>query len=121
MFLVFTALNVVTLNHFSKLPLLVVHYIDHHERDHGIDFMTFLDMHYFGHDANDHDETEDSKLPLKSFNLNSLQPLTLFPSGVSIVFHPHFYPIIRQTFVGVDPSIPSQVLSSLFRPPRIAG
>lgn len=116
--LVFTALNVVSVNQFSKLPLLIYHYIDHLHRDQNVTFAAFIDMHYLGHDINDNDEKQDSQLPLKSFSPNHIQ-VYIFPdptafSGQESVF----YITPQKEFFDRDKFAPTQVISCLFRPPK---
>ena len=118
--LIFLALNVVSFNQFSKLPLLVAHYIDHWELDHSIGLGTFLDMHYLGHDINDHDDKKDKELPFKSFTLNSFQVFTLPACEMNFVIHPQFAPASIKRFIRGDQFVPTQVISNLFRPPRLA-
>jgi len=117
--LYFTAFNVVSLNQFSKLPLLVAHFVDHWERDHNIGLGDFLDMHYFGHDINDHDDTKDQELPFKSFSLSSIQVFTLPECGLNIVIQPDFILSVDKPVIAGDQFGLTQVMASLFRPPRV--
>ena len=117
---VFTAFNVVSLNQFSKLPLLIAHFIDHWERDHNVGLVDFLDMHYFGHDINDHDDKKDRELPFKSFSFNNIQVFTVPESELNIVIHRNFIPAIDKPIIASDQFVPTQVMSSLFRPPRVS-
>jgi hypothetical protein len=117
--IVFTAFNVVSLNQFSKLPLLVAHYMDHWQRDNTIGLGAFLDMHYFGHDINDHDEKKDKELPFKSFTINSIQVFTVPETDINFVIHPCFSPSVKEPFTATNQFVPNGVMSSLFRPPRV--
>lgn len=117
MILVFTALNTVTLNQFSKLPLLVVHYIDHWQRNHEVSIADFLDMHYGGHDINDKDDEQDKQLPLKSFSPTAIHAYTV-PENESFVLSPPFFSIVKNTPLVRSLFFPKQVASCLFRPPR---
>lgn len=117
--IVFTAFNVVSLNQFSKLPLLVAHYMDHWQRDHTIGMGAFLDMHYFGHDINDHDEKKDKELPFKSFTMSSFQVFTVPEHEMNFVIHPYFSTSVKELCTTADQFVPNGVISSLFRPPRV--
>ncbi len=117
---VFTAFNVVSLNQFSKLPLLFAHFVDHWERDHKVGLVDFLDMHYFGHDINDHDDKKDKELPFKSFSFNSIQVFTFPENELNVVVHRNFISFINKPILAGEQFVPTQVMSSLFRPPRIS-
>lgn len=117
--IVFTAFNVVSLNQFSKLPLLVAHFVDHWERDHNVGLVDFLDMHYFGHDINDHDDKKDKDLPFKSFSFNSIQVFTVPDNELNIVIHRDFFPMVDKAIIAGNQFVPGQTISSLFRPPRV--
>lgn len=117
---VFTAFNVVSLNQFSKLPLLVAHFVDHWERDHKVGLVDFLDMHYFGHDINDHDDKKDRELPFKSFSFNSIQVFTVPENELNVVIYQNFTPSAGKPIMTGDQFVPTQVMSSLFRPPRVS-
>jgi hypothetical protein len=117
---VFTAFNVVSFNQFSKLPLLVAHFVDHWERDHKVGLVDFLDMHYFGHDINDHDDRKDKELPFKSFSSNSIQVFTVPENELNVVIHRDFVSSVDKPIIAGDQFVPTQVMSSLFRPPRVS-
>ncbi len=117
---VFTAFNVVSLNQFSKLPLLVAHFVDHWERDHNVGLVDFLDMHYLGHDINDHDDKKDKELPFKSFSFNTIQVFTVPEHEINVVIHRNFFQSIDKPIIAGNQFVPTQVMSSLFRPPRVS-
>ncbi len=51
-----------------KLPLLIVHFLNHKEHNNKITFADFIVMHYvLADDGVDSDTAEDKKLPFKSF------------------------------------------------------
>lgn len=51
-----------------KTPQLFLHFIQHQKLNAEINFIAFMDMHYFGHDLNDNDDDEDMKLPFKKID-----------------------------------------------------
>jgi hypothetical protein len=116
--LVFMAFNVISLNEFSKLPLLIYHYIDHLHRDHNITLAAFIDMHYMGHDIDDNDDKQDSQLPLKSLSQNCVQAY-IFPSAPVYVEQESLsYYTPPKVFFERQRFAPTQVISCLFRPPK---
>ncbi len=116
---VLTALNVVTLNQFTKTPLLVVHFLDHLHRDHKMNICDFMQMHYFGDDINDNDHQQDKQLPLKDFNLNYTFEVTLPPDFLKFT--------AEQINFNSKSSFPlfgmiqfrSSFISRLYRPPQL--
>lgn len=116
----FTAFNVVSLNQFSKLPLLIAHYVDHWERDHNIGLGAFIDMHYLGHDIKDNDDKKDKELPFKTVSLNSIEVFTVPAHEIAFIIHPEFIASGNEPFFTKDQFIPTQAMSSLFRPPRVS-
>ncbi len=71
-FLVLYSFTQTPLYHLSGLPVLVQHYQEHTQKPENlnkeISFADFLELHYFGSEANLHPEHQ--QLPFKSINLN---------------------------------------------------
>ena len=117
--IVFTALNVVTLNQLTKTPLLIIHYIDHLQRNDNISFGDFIQMHYFENDTNDNDDQQDKQLPLKDFDLNytiviALPPDFLNFNSLPLIFKSEStFPLCRAK------RLASTFISGTYRPPRI--
>lgn len=96
----FTTLNVATLNQFPRIAMLIVHFMEHQERDNKITLADFLNMHYMGHDANDGDDQKDAQLPFKSLSALSMVQFT-YPTPIEITLsnldflaeinHSHFW------------------------------
>jgi len=57
-----------TVREVLKTPQIFLHFMHHHQLDADVGFVDFLDMHYFGHDLDDHDDDEDMKLPFKKMD-----------------------------------------------------
>jgi hypothetical protein len=53
-----------------KIPTLLVHYVEHKEKDVSVSFLDFLSMHYGGTDLNDGDNDRDMQLPFKKLTQN---------------------------------------------------
>ena len=114
--IVFTALNIVTLNNFSRLPVVFIHFAEHLEENKSITLLGFLSMHYNGSDAVDSDDEKDKQLPFKSpasgHIISFMHPA---PVAVHLTIQHVAVPFPPAAFV---PSfVPTEVHASLFRPP----
>ncbi|MBE2289412.1 MAG: hypothetical protein IAE95_07655 [Chitinophagaceae bacterium] len=114
--IVFTAFNIVTLNNFSRLPVIFIHFAEHLEKNHSITLVGFLTMHYNGSDAVDSDDEKDKQLPFKSPASGHILSFT-HPSPVAIEIPGHHFalPALRAEFVPAF--VPKEVYTSLLRPP----
>lgn len=116
--IIVTALNIVTLNQFSKLPVLLVHYTEHQQQNSKITLLEFLSMHYWGADIKDNDEKKDKQLPFKSLSSQNLLSCTQ-PVQFSIILKsPAIIPEPKLS-VFAPSFIPNEVTSSLLRPPIV--
>ncbi len=118
--IVFTMLNMVTLDQFAKLPLFFTHFIEHSKKDHSITLTDFLRMHYTGKDINDNDDEKDKQLPFKNINAQSIQhqymPVARFE------FEPlktAYFPPKEVKMSGHREYILQGASTDLFRPPRV--
>ncbi|WP_147320002.1 hypothetical protein [Chitinophaga silvisoli] len=112
-------LHTISFDQLLKLPVLVMHYIEHRAQDGNLSVMQFLSMHYWGHDNNDNDQDRDDQLPFKKVN--------------STTVHQVFTPLARITYLKVqavsniaikypepdEDRLPNPAASDLFRPPRV--
>ncbi len=113
---VFTMLNIVSLNQFSHLPVILVHYIQHTDKDHNLSFSGFLSMHYLGNDMNDNDEQQDKQLPFKSLSASTILVFTQ-PSNVFITFNAYESRAVKSISQFKNVFFSHNALSSLLRPP----
>jgi len=114
--IVFTALNIVTLNNFSRLPVIFIHFAEHLEKNHSITLLGFLEMHYNSSDAVDSDNEKDKQLPFKNPTSGHISSF-MSPAHVAIEVSGHHIsvPVLLTEFV---PSFaPKEVHTSLLRPP----
>jgi hypothetical protein len=114
--IVFTALNIVTLNNFSRLPVIFIHFAEHLEKNHSITLLGFLSMHYNGSDAVDSDNEKDKQLPFKSPASGHITCFT-HPVHVAIELPGHNFSIPALRAVFVPSFVPKEVHTSLLRPP----
>lgn len=115
--LIVLALYNTPLHQFCKIPLLVHHYQQHHERNSSIGFFQFLNMHYLGHDDDDDDDEEDRQLPFKETNAFVLHQL--FTTGTKSFVIQKITVDISMSFPIDDHSLlPTPHVAELFRPPQ---
>lgn len=56
-----------------KLPELIGHFKAHHDHNHSISFLDFLNMHYGGNDdGTSRDDWEDNQLPFKKIDFHHI-------------------------------------------------
>jgi hypothetical protein len=116
-FLITAALNTVTLNQFSKLPLFVIHYVHHWHNNNDISLLDFIQMHYFGNDQRDNDNEQDKQLPLKSVAIDAFQTFTA-PTIFDILYRSRIAFISTPSASMKDQFIPTGIVADIFRPPK---
>ncbi len=114
--IVFTALNIVTLNNFSRLPVVFIHFAEHLEKNQSITLLGFLTMHYNGSDAVDSDDEKDKQLPFKNPASGHIISF-MHPSPVAIEIPGQHLPLPTLMAEFVPAFIPKEVYTSLLRPP----
>jgi hypothetical protein len=105
------------LGQLFKLPVLVMHYMEHRERDNSIGMIEFLSMHYWGQDINDNDDDRDMQLPFRNVDQNAATLVILMPQYSLSISRPLVADNIDQP-VFSDPDHSDPAFASLFRPPR---
>lgn len=105
------------LSQLFKLPVLIAHFMEHRERDNGIDMLDFLSMHYWGQDLNDNDEDRDMQLPFKNVEQNLIAQVIISPVQQISIAKPEL-PVRSVQPVNSDEHHIDPALNSLFRPPR---
>lgn len=112
-------MNSFSLKQLDKVPMLVVHYQEHHQLDPDVNFVDFLGMHYWGTDLNDNDDDRDNELPFKKFDHDVINaPMTL-PVSIAFVVTPA--PNFNTLFSDYQtPHFENAPTGSLFKPPRLA-
>jgi Fe-S-cluster formation regulator IscX/YfhJ len=116
-------LAIVCVNSFSlqqlyKVPMLAIHYQEHHQLDPSVDFIDFLAMHYWGTDLNDNDDDRDNELPFKKIE-NAVSPMMVVPASLAftITQQPNFSSASPEY---QTPHFENAPTGSLFKPPRLA-
>ncbi|RTL60890.1 MAG: hypothetical protein EKK37_01690 [Sphingobacteriales bacterium] len=107
------------LHQLLKIPALISHFIEHKKADHSISFIAFLKLHYKETREIDKDHDRDMQLPFKADNCSFLT-LTLYQHKTSIELNNKEQMISKQHLSVDDQFVSSQVLNSIWQPPRLA-
>ncbi|NLU95714.1 hypothetical protein [Chitinophaga sp. Ak27] len=102
-----------------KIPMLVVHYKEHQQRNHQLSITDFLCIHYLLPDDGDNDADRDMQLPYKTIDVNLLHHAFVpLAKAITVNRQPQQTPIAMNYPILRDYHLPEPALSSLFRPPR---
>lgn len=110
-------LDYTSLGQLLKAPILVAHFMEHHQLDHSIGIMKFLSMHYWGEDLDDDDDATDAKLPFKKVDFTNAYPLAFSFTKPPKAQRPVEYLSVSEPGY-IDTWIPHPPLASPFRPPK---
>lgn len=116
--LTIVTINGLPLEHFLKIPVLVVHYFEHQHRGTAISVMEYLSMHYWGQDINDDDQERDMDLPFKKVDFS--QSITALLFYQSPQFNLSDFPLEPQYTVTNSEDHSTRHLGTLFKPPRFS-
>jgi len=103
----------------SKLPTLLVHFIEHAESDESFTFRDFLSMHYSDNVAQDEDHDRDMELPFK--RQYEAVPSLLMPATAPISYEWIFDSTTSgwtKGFPNWDEDLISEVFTSIWQPPK---
>jgi hypothetical protein len=114
--LMLMAADYIDLHQLFKLPILFQHFAEHKKRDHKIDLIDFLAMHYWGHDINDKDNDRDMQLPFKKADAHPIHVFFL-PITRAFLVKAYVQPVKVNHPVYQHIHFPNPAVSSLFRPP----
>jgi len=101
-----------------KLPVLIHHYLEHHDDDAGISFAGFLHKHYDEENSHPSPNNEHQKLPFKSHDLGFSQTTLVFQSPA--VFELKIGNLLS-TKINISYSegfYSSSILSRIWQPPK---
>lgn len=103
-------------NELLKLPLLVVHYIEHKTETPDITIAQFLDIHY-NSETKDDDNKRDSQLPFKSEQHTSPN-LFAFITHYDVKLPFLHFNTDTELSIYRTPFISFQLLSNIWQPPK---
>lgn len=115
--LVILTVNSLSLQQLFKVPVLIVHFFEHQERNESITFLEFLSMHYWGNDIDDNDQDRDMQLPFKKADLDHSSQTFFMQLSTELVAE-HFS--LESVYTVLEPQHHTSSHSgSLFKPPRL--
>ena len=108
------------LHQVARIPLLIEHYFEHQQKNHGMSFAEFLAMHYARSTKPDADHEKDMKLPFKSAECLQGSSLTFvsyhqeevvfnLPVTSSLTFHNY-----------ISDWMPSSRIADIWQPPKVS-
>jgi len=100
-----------------KLPILIEHFVEHQEQDHGMSFLGYLIHHYGGHEP-DADYATDMKLPFMQLTDGLALSASLTPNFIHFHFSHLVLPHGKPLFTHQDDDLVSAYLRSIWQPPR---
>lgn len=101
-----------------KLPVLVQHFFEHRQTDQSLNFLAYLNEHYFSGEDQDKDYKRDQQLPFKSHDHSVATVMNALPAadeklGVDPIEDSYLsHILIDETLVSL------QYLSSIWQPPK---
>ena len=106
------------LGQLLKLPLLIHHYLEHHEDDAGISFADFLHKHYDEENSHSSKNNEHEKLPFKSHDLGFSQTTLIYQLPIGFELQTD-KPVLTKENIIYSPAFhPTSVLSRIWQPPK---
>lgn len=101
-----------------KLPVLVQHFFEHKQIDKSLDFLAYINEHYFSGEDQDADYKRDQQLPFKTHDHSIATVMNALPAAnhklsinpIENIYVSHI--LIDETLVS------SQYLSSIWQPPK---
>jgi len=101
-----------------KLPILIHHYVEHHDDDDGISLADFLHKHYGEENSHPSPNNEHEKLPFKSHDLGFSQTTLVFQSPVGFELK-RDNPVSTKISIGYSEGFySSSILSRIWQPPK---
>ncbi|MDB4900784.1 MAG: hypothetical protein JWQ63_65 [Mucilaginibacter sp.] len=119
LFLVIFLMQMTQLGELARLPLLVQHYIQHKHLHPETTIYGFFKMHYLDKTVVDADYDQDMQLPFKTVHLHCFALQMSMPQMV-LTLNNVFFPLIKEEIANQRFILPKSLLSSIFKPPRMA-
>jgi hypothetical protein len=101
-----------------KLPVLIHHYLEHHDGDAGISFADFLYKHYTEEKPHPSENGEHENLPFKNYDPGLSQTSLLFQSPIGFELKA-VNPISAKVNISYSEGFySSSILSRIWQPPK---
>lgn len=101
-----------------KLPVLIHHYLEHHDDDGGVSFADFLHKHYNEENSHPSTNNEHEKLPFKSHDLGFTQTTLVFQSPVGFELQTDKPASTKEKISYSEVFYSSSILSRIWQPPK---
>lgn len=101
-----------------KLPVLVHHYLEHHDDDAGNSFVDFLHKHYAEQKTHPSANNEHEKLPFKSHDLGFSQTILSYQPPVEFEFKIDKPIPIKENIIYSTAFHSSSALANIWQPPK---
>lgn len=106
------------LGQLLKLPVLIHHYLEHHDDDAGVTLADFLHKHYDEENAHTSSNNEHEKLPFKSHTFSFSQTTLVFQLPVRFELNPD-KPLSTKVIINYSEGFySSSILSRIWQPPK---
>lgn len=100
-----------------KLPVLIHHYLEHHDDDEGVSFVNFLHKHYYEENSHPSPNNEHEKLPFKSHELGFSQATFIYQPPVG--FELQIEKLISKVNIIYSTAFhQTSILSRIWQPPK---
>jgi hypothetical protein len=120
-FLTFFLISLTEVQQLLKLPILVEHFSEHHEKDTKITLWKFLCMHYSSETINDGDFEKDSKLPFKTIDTNSSSNQVIILNELKFCFNTILINSDKKKLIKYYPHFSNSTFSNyIWQPPKFS-
>jgi hypothetical protein len=101
-----------------KLPVLIHHYLEHHQDDTVVSFADFLHKHYDEENSHSSPNNEHEKLPFKSHDLGFSQTILAYQAPLEFQFKVD-RPISKKENINYSTaSYSAYTLANIWQPPK---
>jgi hypothetical protein len=100
-----------------KLPVFVVHYMEHKAATTDLSFMDFVQLHYFNGHPKDGDHTRDSQLPFSTNDIVIINSTVVLTEQAVMDFAPTVYREQTYPLFSFQQLLPSHT-SDIWQPPK---
>ena len=101
-----------------KLPVLIHHYLEHHDDDAGVSFVDFLHKHYAEQKSHPSANNEHEKLPFKSHDLRFSQITLAYQPLIGFEFKTDKLILAKVNIIYSTAFHPASILSRIWQPPK---
>ncbi len=107
------------LGQLCKFPVLLIHFQEHKEENKNLSVSDFFKLHYFNSEASGNSHEENTKLPFKTFDINTALSIVIL--NEPLIFTSEKEGIIKQKSLKYpkrDYQYYKHYLSTIWQPPQ---